>query len=92
MSEPVSGRTNKGELLLLRSYDGRELGLGSSRAFAPGQPIALQVDVGAGFSLELKSIGSIKQADGTFLVRARHATLNRQAREALDKLFGLTPS
>jgi hypothetical protein len=92
MSEPVSGRTNKGEVLLLCAYDGRELGLGSSRAFAPGQPITLQVDVGAGFSLELKSIGSVKQPDGTFLVRARHATLSRHARESLDKLFGRAPA
>jgi hypothetical protein len=88
MSDPVRGRTNKGETLALRSYDGRELGLESERAYAPGQPITLQVDVGVGFSLELKSIGSVKQPDGTFLVRARHATLSRHAREALDKLFG----
>lgn len=92
MSEPVHGRTSNGETLLLRSYDGRELGLGSARAFAPGQPISLQVDVGAGFSLDLKSIGSIKQPDGTFLVRARHATLSRPAREALDRLFGRAPA
>lgn len=88
MNDPVRGRTNKGETLILRSYDGRELGLEASRAFAPGQPIALQVDVGAGFSLELKSIGSVKQSDGSFLVRARHATLSRPARDALDRLFG----
>lgn len=87
MSNPLCGRTNKGETLILRAYDGRELALEASRAFAPGQPIALQVDVGAGFSLELKSVGSVKQADGTFLVRARHTTLNRPAREALDRLF-----
>jgi hypothetical protein len=74
--------------LALTAYDGRELSLSSARAFAPGQPISLQVDVGIGFSLELKSVGSVKQADGSFRVRARHATLSRHAREALAKLFG----
>jgi hypothetical protein len=90
MSPRASGRTNSGDTLSLCAYDGRELSLGSVRAFAPGQPLTLQVDVGAGFSLELKSVGSLKQADGSFVVRARHTTLSRHAREALARLFGLT--
>lgn len=89
MSAPISGRTSAGETLILCAYDGRELALGSSRAFAPGQPLTLQVDVGTGFSLELKSVGSIKQPDGSFLVRTRHTTLSRHARESLARLFGL---
>jgi hypothetical protein len=91
MSAPISGRTGSGETLTLCAYDGRELSLGSPRAFAPGQPLTLQVEVGngSGFSLELKSIGSTKQPDGSFVVRARHTTLSRHAREALARLFGL---
>jgi hypothetical protein len=83
------GRTSSGERLALMAYDGRELQLGSARAFAPGQPISLQVDVGIGFSLELKSVGSVKQPDGSFCVRTRHSTLSRHAREALARLFGI---
>lgn len=85
----ASARTQSGENVQLLSYDGRELALASGRAYAPGQPISLQVDVGIGFSLELKSVGSIKQPDGSFVVRTRHTTLSRHARESLAKLFGL---
>jgi hypothetical protein len=87
-SLPV-GRTQSGERLGLAAYDGRELLLTSVRAFAPGQPISLQIDVGIGVSLDLKSVGSVKQPDGSFRVRTRHTTLSRHAREALVRLFGL---
>jgi hypothetical protein len=81
-----------GEVLELAQYDGRELKLISQRALAPGQRLALQVDVGIGFMLELKSIGSVKREDGRYLVRARATTLSKHAREGLEKLFGLSAS
>jgi hypothetical protein len=89
MSASASGRTQSGETLQLLAYDGRELALTSTRAYAPGQPISLHVDVGIGFSLELKSVGSVKQPDGSFVIRTRHTTLSRHARESLAKLFSL---
>jgi len=82
-------RDASGETLELTHYDGRELKLLSTRALAPGQRLALQVDIGIGFVLDLKSHGSVKQPDGRYLVRARATTLSRHAREALEKLFGL---
>jgi hypothetical protein len=88
----ASARTQSGDIVQLISYDGRELALASTRAYAPGQPISLQVDVGIGVSLELKSVGSVKQPDGSFVIRTRHTTLSRHARESLAKLFGLATS
>jgi hypothetical protein len=85
-------RSGSGEQLELTHYDGRELKLVSVRALAPGQRLALQVDVGVGFMLDLKSLGSVKQDDGRYLVRARATTLSKHARAALEKLFGLSPS
>jgi hypothetical protein len=85
-------RSSSGETLELTAYDGRELKLISERALAPGQRLALQVDVGIGFVLDLKSHGSVKQEDGRYLVRARATTLSKHARDALDKLFGRSAS
>lgn len=85
-------RSSSGEQLELAHYDGRELKLFSERALAPGQRLALQVDVGIGFTLELKSIGSVKQEDGRYLVRARPTTLSKHARDSLERLFGLSAS
>jgi hypothetical protein len=77
-----------GETIELSHYDGNELKLLSARALAPGQRLALQVDIGVGFVLDLKSLGSVKQDDGRYLVRARATTLSKHARAALEKLFG----
>jgi hypothetical protein len=90
MSTPAH-RANGGALELSH-YDGREFRLISVRALAPGQRLALQVDAGVGFVLDLKSVGSVKQEDGRYLVRARATTLSRHARDALEKLFGLGAS
>jgi hypothetical protein len=90
MSTPA--RSANGEMLELNHYDGREFRLFSERALAPGQRLALQVDAGIGFVLDLKSLGSVKQEDGRYLVRARATTLSRHARDALEKLFELSAS
>jgi hypothetical protein len=84
------GRNTSGETLEVTHYDGREFKLLSACALAPGQRLALQVDVGIGFTLDLKSLGSVKQDDGRYLVRARATTLSKHARDALEKLFGLS--
>lgn len=78
-----AARTSSGEALSLIAFDGRHFRFASPRAFAPGQPLNVVVEVGSGFSLELKSLGSARQADGKFEVRARATTLSRPAREAL---------
>jgi hypothetical protein len=83
-------RSADGEPIELSHYDGSEFKLLSVRALAPGQRLALQVDVGVGFVLDLKSLGSVKQDDGRYLVRARATTLSKHARAALEKLFGFS--
>ena len=83
-------RDASGETLELTHYDGRELKLLSTRALAPGQRLSLSIDVGIGFTLDLKSHGSVRQEDGRYLVRARATTLSKHARDSLEKLFGLT--
>jgi hypothetical protein len=85
-------RGASGEVFDLTHYDGREFKLLSARALAPGERLALQLDIGVGFTLELKSVGSVKQEDGRYLVRARATTLSKHARDALEKLFGLSAS
>lgn len=82
------GRSASGDPIEVTHYCGGELKLISQRALAPGQRLALRVDVGVGFVLDLKSLGSVKQDDGRYLVRARATTLSKHARDALEKLFG----
>jgi hypothetical protein len=76
-----------GERLELVAYDGKLFTLTGARAFAPGNPLTLELALGIGHTLELKSIGSKKRPDGRFDVRARAATLTRGAREALAQAF-----
>jgi hypothetical protein len=83
----VAGRTRAGEPVSLVDFDGKHFRLTSARAFAPGQPLGLEVGLGSGLSLELKSLGSVRQADGHFEVRARATTLSREVREALIARF-----
>lgn len=86
------GRSGAGEAIEVTHFAGAELKLLSPRALAPGQRLSLQVDVGVGFVLDLKSLGSVKQDDGRYLVRARATTLSKHARDALQKLFGKNES
>jgi hypothetical protein len=82
------GRSASGDVIEVTHFAGAELKLLSPRALAPGQRLSLQVDVGVGFVLDLKSLGSVKQDDGRYRVRARATTLSKHARDALEKLFG----
>ena len=52
----------------------------SPAPYAPGAPIALEVD---GTPLQGKSLGSKRQADGRFLVRMRLINLRREHRAML---------
>lgn len=72
------------EMLTLVHYDGKQFGLISPRAFAPGTPMRLTVNFTYSVLLELKCIGSARRADGLYQVRARATTLTREAREALE--------
>lgn len=83
----VAGRARSGEAVQLVDFDGKHFRLVSARPFAPGQPLAVELSLGEGLSLELKSLGSVRRAPEGFEVRARAATLSRFAREALSAHF-----
>jgi len=83
----VRARARDGELLSLLDFDGKHFRLASGRAFAPGQPLTLEVELRGGLTLELKSLGSVRAEGGGFEVRARAATLSRAARDALCAHF-----
>ncbi|MDB4972959.1 MAG: hypothetical protein JWN48_1300 [Myxococcaceae bacterium] len=75
------------EPLQLVGFDGKLFKLRSHKAFAPGQPLTLDAQFQSSVTLELKSIGSVKLADGIFEVRARAMTLRKEARETLLSHF-----
>jgi hypothetical protein len=83
----LSARVSGGESVSLTSFDGRHLRFSSARPFAPGQPLKLEVELGGGLTLELKSIGCARGVHGEFEVRARPSTLSRGARVALTEYF-----
>ncbi|MFT3921683.1 MAG: hypothetical protein QM778_04035 [Myxococcales bacterium] len=80
-------RDRHGDTLALVGFDGKQFDLIGPRAFAPGQPLVLEMPLGPGYRLELKSTGSRKRSDGRFDIRARATTLAKGAREALDQAF-----
>lgn len=81
-------RDRHGDTLELVAFDGKAFELVGPRAFAPGQPLVLEMPLGVGYRLELKSVGSKKRSDGRFDIRARATTLAKGARDALDQAFG----
>lgn len=81
----VTLRDRHGDILELVDFDGKAFELVGPRAFAPGQPLVLEMAFGMGHRLELKSTGSRKRSDGRFDIRARATTLTRSAREALEQ-------
>jgi hypothetical protein len=74
--------------LVLEHFDGKHFRLVSETAFAPGQPMLVELVLSLPCTLDLKSLGSVKRADGRFDVRARAATLTREVRAALLAAFG----
>lgn len=73
--------------LELHHFDGKHFRLVSEIAFAPGQPLTVELAISQPRVLELKSLGSVKRADGRFDVRARAATLTRDVRAELVAAF-----
>jgi hypothetical protein len=82
-------KEKQGHSLELVGFDGKLFTFVSPRAFAPGQPLVVELALGVGHTLELKSIGSKKRDDGRFEVRARASTLTKAARDALASVFGV---
>jgi hypothetical protein len=89
MSIPL--RDRHGDTIELMSFDGKQFELVGPRAFAPGQPLVLEMSLGPGYRLELKSLGSKKRADGRFDIRARATTLAKGAREMLEQALAAKP-
>ena len=75
------------EPLELHAFDGKHFRLVGAHAKAPGQPLTVVAQLDPPLSLDLKSIGSVRRPDGRFDVRARAATLTRDARAALLAFF-----
>jgi hypothetical protein len=82
----IAGRV-RGQPIELHEFDGKLFRFVCVQSFAPGQPLVVEAALASSQTLELKSIGSVKLADGRFEVRARAATLSRPAREALLVAF-----
>lgn len=76
--------------LELHGFDGKQLSLVSPVAYAPGQRLEAQVALAPPFSLALKSLGSVRRADGRFDVRARAMTMRKEERALLLAQFPTT--
>ena len=77
-----------GDTLTLQTFDGKQLTFVTARAAAPGTPLRVRVNQ-TGATLELKSIGSRKLADGSFELRTRITTMPSEVRDALCAHFGI---
>jgi hypothetical protein len=76
-------RTAEGDTLELTAFDGKHFALVSSKAYAPGQPITLTVELVPTCLLELKSLGSKRRDDERFDVKARAMTLAKPTRDRI---------
>ena len=76
-------RTSEGDTLELTEFDGKHFALVSSKAYAPGQPLMLTVELVPPCMLDLKSLGSKKRTDDRFDVRARAQTLAKGTRDRI---------
>ena len=66
------------------ALDGEVLTLRSPRPFAPGTPLRLEVSLDtARCTVESKTVGAKRRADGTFEVRLRLVSLRRADRALL---------
>ncbi len=79
----LRAHTGDGDKLELTSFDGKQFTLVSARAYAPGQPMLLTVELTPPLTLDLKSIGSKVREDQRFDVRARAMTLPKPTRDRL---------
>ena len=78
-----------GHKLTLLTFDGKLLAFTAEHAVAPGAPLRVCVDE-TGATLELKSIGSRRLAEGLFELRARITTMPKEVRDSLYVHFGIT--
>jgi len=70
------------------SYANLVLAVVAPQAYAPGQPLTLEVCIGESWlSLGGKSQGSRARVDGGFDVKLRLTNLRREARLALEQAF-----
>lgn len=66
------------------AFDGKLFRFAVSRAFAPGAPLRLRVELADGSrTLEGRSLGSKLREDQRYEVRMRFVNLRREVREAL---------
>jgi hypothetical protein len=79
----LRAHTGEGEKLELMSFDGKHFTLVSARAYAPGQPMPVTVELTPTLTLDLKSLGSRVREDQRFDVRARAMTLPKATRDRL---------
>jgi hypothetical protein len=86
MTMPLrSSEAGEGEI---QAFDGKVYQLSLHRAYAPGAPISVEVSREGGWlPLTMKSIGSKRQTDGSFIVRARPINLRRETRAWLIESF-----
>lgn len=77
-------RLQSGEVARAIRMDGQVLVLLSPRAYAPGAPISFSIESAeSGAAFEGRTIGSRRQADGTFEVKVRLVNLRRADRDRL---------
>jgi hypothetical protein len=81
MSLRAHGR--EGDRFELLSFDGKLFVLIGERAYAPGNPMPVIVELTPSITLELKSIGSRVRDDQRYDIRARATTLPKPTRERL---------
>jgi hypothetical protein len=79
----LRAHTSDGAKVELTSFDGKQFSLISTRAYAPGQPMPLTVELTPPLTLDLKSLGSKLREDQRFDVRARAQTLPKGTRDRL---------
>jgi hypothetical protein len=79
----LRAHTSDGDKIDLVGFDGRHFTLVSGRAYAPGQPMPVTVELTPTLTLDLKSLGSRVRDDQRFDVRARAMTLPKGTRDRL---------
>ncbi|MGE0789582.1 MAG: hypothetical protein AB7S26_28175 [Sandaracinaceae bacterium] len=72
-----------GESAEAHALSGEQLRLVVSRAFAPGTPLRMIVQLDDGIEIAGKATGSKRMADGRFDVPVRLVNLRRDARERI---------
>ena len=70
--------------------DGARLSFVAPKAYPPGQPLQLVLSLEDGeLAVQARSIGSKRREDQRFDVQVRLVSVNREARERLERAFGV---